>query len=173
MSPPRLSSATSTYSTAHSSPAPLQPWYENIRKRQVKSPKILLRDSGILHALLNLPDHASLRGHPKLGASWEGFALEQVVQMHRADANECFFWATHGHAELDLLIVQGTKKTAFEFKYTSTPKVTRSMHAALGDLNLDRITIVCPGDGAYPLAENIRVAGLRTLAEETRDMTFR
>ena len=146
----------------------LQPWYENMRKRQVKSPKILFRDSGILHALLNLPDQDSLRGHPKIGASWEGFALEQVIQMHRADAGECFFWATHGDAELDLLIVQGTKKTAYEFKYTSTPRVTRSMYSALADLNPDRITIVCPGDGAYPLVENIRVAGLRKLAQEFR-----
>ena len=147
----------------------LQPWYENLRKRQVKSPKILFRDSGILHALLNLPDENDLRAHPKLGASWEGFALEQVIQMHRADATECFFWATHGHAELDLLIVQGTKRSAFEFKYTSTPRVTRSMHSALEDLELDRITIVCPGDGDYPLTENVRVAGLRTLARESRD----
>ena len=144
----------------------LQPWYENLRKRQVKSPKILFRDSGILHALLNLPDGDNLRAHPKLGASWEGFALEQVIQMHRAEAGECFFWATHGHAELDLLIVQGTKKTAFEFKYSSTPKVTRSMRSALADLNLDRITIVCPGTGTYPLAENVRVAGLLNLAQE-------
>ena len=138
-----------------------------MRKRQVKSPKILFRDSGILHALLNLPDQDSLRAHPKLGASWEGFALEQVIQMHRAEAGECFFWATHGDAELDLLIVQGTKRTAFEFKYTSTPRVTRSMRSALADLNLDRITVVCPGDGAYPLAEDVRVAGLRELVRET------
>ena len=87
--------------------------------------------------------------------------------MHRADAGECFFWPTHGDAELDLLIVQGTKKTSFEFKYTSTPREILSMHSALADLNLDRITIVCPGDGAYPLAENIRVAGLRTLARQS------
>ena len=145
----------------------LQPWYENLRKRQVKSPRILFRDSGILHALLNLPDEDSLRAHPKLGASWEGFALEQVIRMHRADAGECFFWATHGDAELDLLIVQGTKRSAFEFKYSSAPKVTRSMHTALEDLKLDRITIVSPGDGDYPLTENVRVAGLRTLARES------
>ena len=146
----------------------LQPWHANIRKRQVKSPKILFRDSGILHALLNLPDHPGLLAHPKLGASWEGFALEQVVQMHQADAGECFFWATHGDAELDLLIAQGTKMTAFEFKYTSAPRVTRSMHSALGDLDLDRITIVCPGEDTYPLTERVRVANLRTLARETR-----
>ena len=147
----------------------LPPWHANVRKRQVKSPKILFRDSGILHALLNLPEHADLLAHPKIGASWEGFALEQVIQMHRADAGECFFWATHGDAELDLLIVQGTRKTAFEFKYTSTPKVTRSMHSALESLALDRITIVCPGDGTYPLTERVRVAGLRTLTRESRE----
>ena len=147
----------------------LQPWYETMRKRQVKSPRVLFRDSGILHAQLGLPDENSLLGHPKLGASWEGFALEQVIQMHRADAAECFFWATHGHAGLDLLIAQGTKRSAFEFRYTSTPRVTRSMHSALADLKLDRITIVNPGDGDYPLTENVRVAGLRTLARDFAD----
>ena len=87
--------------------------------------------------------------------------------MHRADAGECFFWATHGDAELGLLIVQGTKRSAFEFKYSSAPKVTRSMHSALEDLKLDRITIVSPVDGDYPLTQNVRVAGLRTLARES------
>lgn len=143
----------------------LQPWYENIHKRQVKSPKVYFRDMGILHALLNLPDHASLKAHPKVGASWEGFALEQVIRIYRAEAAECFFWATHAHAELDLLIVQGTKKMAFEFKYTSTPKITRSMRAALQDLDLDRLNIVCPGASTYPLAENIRVTNLEQLIE--------
>jgi len=89
--------------------------------------------------------------------------------MHRADAADCFFRETHGHAGPDLLIVQGTKRSAFEFQYTSTPRVTRSMHSALEDLKLDRITIVHPGDSDYPLTENVRVAGLRTLARETRD----
>ena len=147
----------------------LQPWYENMRKRQVRSPRVLFRDSGILHALLGLSDETGLLAHPKLGASWEGFALEQVIRMHRADAAECFFWVTHGHAELDLMIVQGTRRSAFEFKYTSTPRVTRSMHSALEDLKLDRITIVNPGDGDYPLTENVRVAGLRTPAREILD----
>lgn len=144
----------------------LQPWYANIHKRQVKSPKIYFRDMGIMHVLLNLPDHASLQGHPKLGASWEGFALEQVIQIYRADAAECFFWATYANAELDLLIVQGDKKMAFEFKYTTTPKVTRSMHSALQDLDLDQISIVCPGDSTYPLADNIRVTNLEQLVKE-------
>ena len=95
--------------------------------------------------------------------------MEQVIQICRADADECYFWATHGHAELDLLIVRGERKTAFEFKYSSTPKVTRSMRAALEDLDLDRIVVVYPGDGVYPLAERIEVANLEHLAREMRD----
>ena len=147
----------------------LQPWYANVRKRQVKSPKVYVRDPGVLHALLNLPDPAALRAHPGIGASWEGFALEQVIRICRADADECHFWATHTGAELDLLIVRGVRRTAFEFKYSSTPKATRSMHSAIEDLDLDRITIVYPGDGAYPLTERIRVANLGHLARETAD----
>ena len=147
----------------------LRPWYANLRKRQVKSPKIYFRDAGILHALLNLPDPAALHAHPALGASWEGFALEQVIRICDADAGECYFWAAHTQAELDLLIVRGAAKTAFEFKYSSAPKVTRSMHSALADLDLDRITIVYPGNDAYPLSERVRVAGLGHLARETRD----
>ncbi len=145
----------------------LKPWHANIHKRQVKSPKVYFQDMGIMHALLNVPDHASLEGHPKIGASWEGFALEQVIRIYRADAEECFFWATHTNAELDLLIARGNTTLAFEFKYSSTPRITRSMHAALRELDLDRITIVCPGDTTYPLAENIRVTNLRQLAGET------
>ena len=144
----------------------LQPWHANVRKRQVKSPKLYFRDAGILHALLNLPDSAALREHPGVGASWEGFALEQVVQNYSADAAECHFWATHTGAELDLLIVRGNERLGFEFKYSSAPRPTRSMHSALAALGLDRITIVSPGDAAYPLTPRIRVAGLQALAEE-------
>lgn len=146
----------------------LQPWHANIRKRQVKAPKLYFRDTGILHALLNLPDASALRGHPRVGASWEGFALEQVAQLHNADASECYFWATHTQAELDLLIVRGTEKLAFEFKYSSAPKATRSMRSAIEALGLDQITIVCPAESAYPLAEKIRVAGLDHLVREMR-----
>lgn len=142
----------------------LQPWHANIHKRQVKSPKIYFRDMGIMHALLNLPDQASLLGHPKLGASWEGFALEQVIQLCRADAAECYFWGTYANAELDLLIERGDKKMAFEFKYTSTPKVTPSMRSAIEDLDLDEITIVYPGNNTYQLADTIRVTGLQQLS---------
>ena len=146
----------------------LQPWHANISKRQVKSPKIYLRDAGILHALLNLPDEAMLRAHPSIGASWEGFALEQVALMHGAEAAECYFWATHSGAELDLLIARGTQLQGFEFKYSSTPKATRSMYMALEELNVDGITIVCPGNESYPLADRIRVVGLRQLAIDAR-----
>ena len=141
----------------------LQPWHVNIRKRQVKSPKIYFRDMGILHALLNLPDQAGLHGHPKLGASWEGFALEQVIQTYQADAADCFFWGTYANAELDLLILQGDKKSAFEFKYTSTPKVTRSIRSAVEDLDLDQVTIVYPGDNTYQLTDAVRVTNLQQL----------
>ena len=141
----------------------LQPWHANISKRQVKTPKIYFRDAGILHALLNLPDAAMLHTHPSVGASWEGFALEQVALIHQAEAAECYFWATHTQAELDLLIVRGTQMHAFEFKYSSAPKPTRSMYAALEDLELDRITIVYPGDEAYALTDRIHVASLNRL----------
>ncbi|MGI9250099.1 MAG: ATP-binding protein [Pseudohongiellaceae bacterium] len=145
----------------------LQPWHTNIHKRQIKSPKVYFRDTGIMHALLNLPDLAGVQGHPSVGASWEGFALEQVTRLHRADASECFFWGTHATAELDLLLMQGDKKTAYEFKYTSTPKATRSMHTALEDLQLEQITIIYPGNRTYSLTNNIRVVGLKQLVQES------
>ena len=146
----------------------LQPWYANIRKRQVKSPKVYLRDPGILHALLNLSDAETLRAHPSIGASWEGFALEQVALIHGAEPAECYFWATHSGAELDLLIARGTRMQGFEFKYSSTPKATRSMHTALEELGLDQVTIVYPGEEAYPLTDRIRVACLGQLEAEVR-----
>ena len=142
----------------------LTPWYANIRKRQVKSPKLLFRDSGILHALLDLHDMAALRSHPAVGASWEGFALEQVAHIVGASPEECYFWRTHTGAELDLLIVRGRERLAFEFKYSSAPKVTRSMHSALEDLALDHLTIVCPSTRTYPLSPRITVTNLGDLA---------
>ena len=142
----------------------LQPWHANVHKRQVKSPKLYVRDAGLLHALLNLPDLESLRTHPGIGASWEGFALEQVIHLLGAESAECYFWATHTEAELDLLVVQGNRLRAFEFKYSSAPKPTRSMHSALKDLALDRITIVYPGKDTYPISPNIDVTHLEALA---------
>lgn len=139
----------------------LQPWFENIKKRQVKSPKIYLRDSGLLHNLLNIQDQSVLLGHPKLGASWEGFAVEQVIRLRRARDVDCYFWAIHAQAELDLLIVEGSQKHGFEFKYTAQPRVTKSMLTAMDVLQLDSLSVIYPGTGDFPLHESgIRAIGL-------------
>lgn len=113
--------------------------------------------------MLNITQMEQLTLSSKIGASWEGFALEQVIHHHRAEIEDCFFWATHADAELDLLITQNNKKLGFEFKYTSTPKVTKSMHSALTSLNLDKITIVIPGEANYRIHDKIEVYGLNHL----------
>jgi hypothetical protein len=138
----------------------LQPWFENISKRQVKSPKIYFRDSGLFHILLGLEQHSSLLTHPKLGASWEGFALEETIRHHKVDPIDCYFWSTHSQAELDLLIFKNEKRLGFEFKYTDSPKITKSMAIALEDLKLDELVLVYPGTKSFPLSKNIRVEGL-------------
>jgi predicted AAA+ superfamily ATPase len=140
----------------------LQPWFENLGKRQVKSPKIYLRDSGLLHHLLSLETEVALSGHPKVGASWEGFALEQVLRLSRS--REAYFWATQGGAELDLLLFEGGRRIGYEFKYAEKPVVTRSMRIAMEDLRLDELRIVCPGDVSSPLDEKILVLGISRLA---------
>ena len=139
----------------------LQPWFENIKKRQVKSPKIYFRDSGILHYFLGIHDENSLRMSPKIGASWEGFALEQICRILRADSQECFFWATHNDAELDLLILKNGKKTGFEFKYNDAPKLSPSMKIAMETLGLDELNVIYPGEKSYALAQEVKVIGLR------------
>jgi uncharacterized protein len=141
----------------------LQPWHANLKKRQVKSPKIYVRDSGLLHSLLGVYDQDSLLSHPKLGASWEGFALEEVIHLYQARPHECFFWATHAGAELDLLIHQNNRKIGFEFKFQDAPKLTKSMQIAYEDLELDQLTVVTPGDSDYSLSNNIRVLGLKNI----------
>lgn len=138
----------------------LNPWFENISKRQVKSPKIYFRDSGILHTLMGINDYQSLNTNPKLGALWEGFALEEVIRYHRVDQDACYFWATHNNAELDLLIVIDGKKYGFEFKFTDSPKITPSMQIALQDLNLEYLTVITPGMQSFLLSETIKVIGL-------------
>ena len=115
----------------------LQPWHENIGKRQVKAPKIYFRDSGLLHALLGLPDFASLYGHPKVGASWEGFAIEQAL--HAVNPAESYFWATHSGAEIDLFFVQRGKRYGIEAKYSEAPHITRSMENSLEALGLEHL----------------------------------
>jgi predicted AAA+ superfamily ATPase len=138
----------------------LQPWYENVGKRQVKSPKIYFRDSGVFHSLLGLQNEEQLRNHPKLGASWEGYALEQTILKLEALPEEVFFWATHGNAEIDLFVVRGGKRLGLEFKYTDQPKITPSLSKAMKLLKLDEAVIIYPGAERFALAENISAAPL-------------
>lgn len=138
----------------------IQPWFENISKRQIKSSKIYFRDSGILHFLLNIPDELNLLHHPKLGASWEGFALESIIRHHEATEGEYYFWGTLAHAELDLLIIKNGRRLGFEFKYTDKPKITKSMTIALEDLNLDKLYVIFPGKNHFLLSKDIEVFGL-------------
>lgn len=146
----------------------LPPWHENIQKRQVKAPKLYVRDSGLLHALLGCETRAQLLRHPKLGASWEGFALEAVIRLFDAAPHEAYFWATQGDAELDLLLIQQGKRHGFEIKYTDAPRMTRSMHIALADLALDSLTVVVPAGKTGQLAERVRMVSLAQLAAERR-----
>lgn len=139
----------------------LQPWFENIGKRQIKTPKIYIRDSGILHTLLGINTYSDLLVNPKIGASWEGFALEQVIFHLDAQQEECYFWGTHQQAELDLLIIKNGKRLGFEIKYSASPKLTRSMLIAQEDLSLDTLTVVYPGDIEYPLTKDIHVKPLK------------
>jgi uncharacterized protein len=133
----------------------IQPWHANVSKRQVKSPKVYICDSGLVHALLNLSSFGDIEGHPKSGATWEGFMIEQLIRLLNADESECFHWATHAGAELDFLHVRGLTKTGFEIKRTVAPKVTKSMRIALEDLGLDRLYVIHAGDHSYPMAEKI------------------
>jgi len=139
----------------------LQPWHENLGKRQVKSPKIYLRDTGLLHALMGVADPASLLAHPRCGASWEGFALEQVIRLARPDTS--YFWATHHGAELDLLLFRGTERVGVEFKRADAPRMTHAIHIALADLRLDRMYVVYPGHTRYRLSEKVEVVPLTAL----------
>jgi len=133
----------------------LPPWFENLRKRQVKAPKIYVRDSGIFHALLQLRTLADVQGHPKLGASWEGFALEYVIGM--LETRDAYFWATHAGAELDLLVSLAGKRYGFEFKYADAPGPSRSMHVAIQDLRLEHLWVIYPGHEEYALSDTVSV----------------
>ena len=148
----------------------LQGWRENVGKRQVKAPKVYLRDSGLLHALLGLASARDIETHPKLGASWEGFALDVVVSRLGARPEECFFWGTHSGAELDLLVVRGQKRLGFEFKRTAAPVVTRSMHVALEDLRLSELTVVHAGSRSFDLHRKIRAVALTRVLEDVKGL---
>ena len=139
----------------------LQPWHQNLGKRQVKAPKLYFRDTGLLHALMGLPTLDALLSHPRSGASWEGFALEQVLRLAAPD--EAYFWATHNGAELDLLMFKGGQRVGVEFKRADAPGVTRSMQIVMDDLRLDRLYVVYPGAMRYRLAERIEAVPLAAL----------
>jgi uncharacterized protein len=144
----------------------LAPWFENVAKRQVKAPKVLVRDCGLLHSLLNLPTMADLEAHPKLGASWEGFVIEQVIRQVGAVPSECFFWATYAGAELDLLIVRGRHRLGFEIKRTTAPQVTPSMRHAMADLKLTSLDVVHAGEHTFPLDRKIRAVAIQRLLDD-------
>ncbi len=141
----------------------LPPWFENLGKRQVKSPKVYIRDSGLLSYLLGLETFAALEGHPKLGASWEGFALEEVLRI--TGDRDAYFWATHTGAELDLLVHWRGKRWGFEFKYSDGPVMTKSLHVVLADLKPERVFVVYPGKETYLLHERVEALPLIQLHE--------
>ena len=141
----------------------LLPWHENLGKRQIKSPKIYFRDSGLYHSIINA-DEIHLRNNPKIGASWEGFALEQIIRLEKAKTDQVYFWGTHNEAELDLLVFKGIKKIGYEIKYTDSPKLTKSMSIAMKDLQLEQLTLVFPGASRrFQLGERIFAVGMETL----------
>jgi predicted AAA+ superfamily ATPase len=144
----------------------LQPWHANVAKRQVKSPKVYLRDSGLLHSLLRIESARDLDSHPKLGASWEGFLIEQVMARLGLSDDSIHFWATHTGAELDLLVQVGRRRIGFEFKRTSSPRTTRSMRSAREDLSLDELNVVHAGKASFPLAKGVRAIAASRLLDD-------
>jgi uncharacterized protein len=141
----------------------LQPWFENLGKRQIKSPKVYLRDSGLLHHLLGLRSPRDLLSHPKLGASYEGYAIETLV--HALEPNHAYFWGTHQGAELDLLLMKGGRRFGVEVKREDAPRVTASMRIAMADLGLDHLAVAYPGKRRYDLSNQISVWPLPDLAQ--------
>jgi predicted AAA+ superfamily ATPase len=148
----------------------LSPWHANVKKRQIKSPKVYISDPGVLHALLGLRSRRDLDGHPKVGASWEGFALEQTIQRLGARTDECYFWGSHGGGEIDLFVIRGNKRLGFEFKRSSSPRATRSMNTAITDLSLSSLTVVHAGEKSFPIAPKIRAVALQHLLAEIRPL---
>jgi predicted AAA+ superfamily ATPase len=141
----------------------LAPWYQNLKKRQVKSPKIYVRDSGLLHQLLGIGTEKDLLAHPKCGASWEGYVLEEVLRLLEPEG--AYFWATHTGAELDLLVFKNGRRIGIEVKRQDAPRITPSMRIALADLDLERLTVLYPGGQSYELGDDIRVVPVAVLGE--------
>lgn len=143
----------------------LQPWFSNTGKREVRAPKVYLSDSGMLHFLLCIKNQDTLHTHPKLGMSFEGFAIQQVVQALRAEPEECFFWGMHAGAELDLLVVRGQRRLGFEIKHSSSPRTTKAMHSAVQTLGLERLDVIYVGNEVFPLADRMRGVGIDNVVE--------
>ena len=143
----------------------LPPWHENLGKRQVKAPKAYVRDCGLLHALLGIASPKALLEHPKCGASWEGYVIEEVLKA--LEARDAYFWATHQGAELDLLLFHGGKRIGIEIKRADAPVITKSMQIALTDLKLDRLLVLYPGEKAYTLGERVDVLPVAAVADWT------
>ena len=145
----------------------LKPWTTNVGKRQIKSPKVYIRDSGLLHRLLDVKDRVALERHPKVGASWEGFVIENVIRAIGAEAGRCYFWAAHAGPEIDLVVRTGAGRLrGYEIKRTSAPAVTRSMHSAMADLDLRSLDVIHAGDRTFPLGKNIRAVAAGRLLED-------
>ncbi len=148
----------------------LQPWHENVAKRQVRSPKVYIGDSGLLHALLGLGTREAVVSHPKVGASWEGFVVRQITHLLEAPADRCFHWSTHSGAEIDLLVLAGDRRYGFEVKRTEAPRLTASMRSALEALGLHRLDVVHAGERLYRLAPRVRALPAAHLAAELRPL---
>jgi predicted AAA+ superfamily ATPase len=150
-----LDSLTSTFMLRQ-----LQPWFANTAKRQVKAPQLYITDTGLLHTLLGIETHADLLSHPIAGASWESFAMGEIVHRFGFSLRSCFFWGAHSGAELDLFYMAGAQRLGFEFKLSTTPRTTKSMHIAIETLELDRLYIVTPGTESWPMGGKLRTLGL-------------
>ena len=144
----------------------LKPWFANTAKRQVKSPKVYVRDSGILHQLLGIKSRTNLERHPKLGASWEGYILENLISHLHLDERECFFWAAHTGSKIDLVVNRDDQLRGYEVKHTVAPSVTRSMRTALNELNLSSIDVIHAGENTFPLQDRIRAVAASSMIQD-------
>ncbi len=143
---------------------PLPPWHANLKKRQVKSPKIYIRDTGLLHHLLGITTMDTLMGHPQSGASWESFVIEQIMRIN--PILQSYFWSTYSGAELDLFTILGNKRIGIEIKFTETPKTTKSMHSSIKELDLSKLYVIYPGSDRYPIHELIEACPLSDFINE-------
>lgn len=148
----------------------LQPWNENLSKRQVKAPKVFVTDSGILHHLLGIRTWTDLHQHPKVGASWEGFIVNELLEHTGAERGEAHFWGTYGGAELDLFLVRGKRRLGFDIKRTESPSITPSMRSAMEDLRLERLDVIHAGQRTFPLAERIRAVAASRILEDVEEL---